>query len=113
MGLAIFPKARHPPGRTPPPEGVWMLGASFCAGGGPGTMPTPLSISAFPVRGYSIGENVVRVNTLMQSPLVVAGRPSSAWEDYNYKSSAQVTDKLCPVNPTRRSYDTALHSNGT
>jgi len=49
-------------------------------------MPTPFSISAFRVRGYTIAEDVVGVNTLMQSPLVVAGRPSSAREDYNYKS---------------------------
>jgi len=54
-------------------------------------MPTPFSISAFPVRGYNIAEDVVGVNTLMQSPLVVAGRPLSPWKDYNYKSSAQVT----------------------
>ncbi len=58
-----------------------------CAGGGLDAMPTPVSISAFPVRGYSIAEDVVGVNTFMQSPLVVAGRPSSAWEDYNYKSA--------------------------
>ncbi len=50
-------------------------------------MPTPFSISAFPGRGYSIAEDVVSVNTLVQSPLVVAGRPSSPWKDYNYKSS--------------------------
>ena len=49
-------------------------------------MPTPFSISAFPVRGYNIAEDVVGVNTLMQSPLVVAGRPLSPWKDYNYKS---------------------------
>ena len=54
-------------------------------------MPTPFSISAFPVRGYSIAEDVVCVNALVQSPLVVAGSPSSAWKDYNYKPSAQVT----------------------
>ncbi len=53
-------------------------------------MPTPLSISAFPVRGYNIAEDVVGVNTFMQSPLVVAGRPSDPWEDYNYKSLAAV-----------------------
>ncbi len=53
-------------------------------------MLTPVSISAFPVRGYSVAEDVVSVNTLVQSPLVVAGRPSSAWEDYNYKSLAAV-----------------------
>ncbi len=62
-----------------------------CAGGGLGAMPTPFSISAFPIRGYSIAEDVVCVNALVQSPLVVAGRPSSAWEDYNYKSSPKVT----------------------
>ncbi len=54
-------------------------------------MLTPVSISAFPVRGYSIAEDVVGVNTFMQSPLVVAGRPSSPREDYNYKSSPKVT----------------------
>ncbi len=55
-------------------------------------MPTPFSISAFPVRGYNIAEDVVGVNTLMQSPLAVAGRPLlNAWECYNYKSSGQVT----------------------
>ena len=53
-------------------------------------MPTPFSISAFPIRGYSIAEDVVCVNALVQSPLVVAGRPSSPWEDYNYKSLAAV-----------------------
>ncbi len=53
-------------------------------------MPTPFSISAFTVRGYSIAEDVVGVNTLVQSPLVVAGRPSSAWEDYNYQSAASI-----------------------
>jgi len=47
-------------------------------------MPTPFSISAFPIRGYSIAEDVVCVNALVQSPLVVEGMPSSAWEDYNY-----------------------------
>ncbi len=47
-------------------------------------MPTPFSISAFPIRGYSFAEDVVCVNALVQSPLVVAGRPSNAWEDYNY-----------------------------
>ncbi len=50
-------------------------------------MPTPVSISAFPVRGYSIAKDVVCVNALVQSPLVVAGRPLNAWEGYNYKSS--------------------------
>ncbi len=54
-------------------------------------MLTPVSISAFPVRGHSISEDVVGVNTFMQSPLVVAGRPLNAWECYNYKSSVQVT----------------------
>ncbi len=54
-------------------------------------MPTPFSISAFPVRGYSIAEDVVGVNTLTQSPLVIASRSSSPWEDYNYKSSWKVT----------------------
>ncbi len=54
-------------------------------------MLTLVSISAFPVRGCSIAEDVVGVNTFMQSPLVVAGRPSSPGEDYNYKPSAQVT----------------------
>ncbi len=49
-------------------------------------MLTPVSISAFPVRGYSVAEDVVGVNTFMQSPLVVAGRPLNAWECYNYKS---------------------------
>ncbi len=49
-------------------------------------MPTPSSISAFPVRGYSIAEDMVCVNALVQPPLVVAGRPASAWEGYNYKS---------------------------
>ncbi len=39
-------------------------------------MPTPFSISVFPVRGYNIAEDMVGVNILMQSPLVVAGRPS-------------------------------------
>jgi len=34
---------------------------------------------------------VVGVNTFRQSPLVVTGSPSSAWKDYNYKSSVQVT----------------------
>ncbi len=53
-------------------------------------MPTPFSISALPVRGYSIAEDVVCVNALVQSPLVVAGRPSDPWEDYNYKSLAAV-----------------------
>ncbi len=53
-------------------------------------MVTPFSISAFPVRGYSIAEDVVCVNALVQSPLVVAGRPSSPREDYNYKSSPKV-----------------------
>ncbi len=53
---------------------VWR--AVDCAGGGPGAMPTPFSISAFPVRGYSIAEDVVGVNTLTQSPLVIADRPS-------------------------------------
>ncbi len=50
-------------------------------------MPTPVSISAFPVRGYSIAKDVVCVNALVQSPLVVAGRPLNAWEGYNYKSA--------------------------
>ena len=45
-------------------------------------MLTPVSISAFPVRGYSVAEDVVGVNTFMQSPLVVAGRPLNAWECY-------------------------------
>ena len=54
-------------------------------------MLTPVSISAFPVRGYSVAEDVVGVNTFMQSPLVVAGRPLNAWECYNYKSSVQIT----------------------
>ncbi len=58
---------------------------------GQGTMVTPVSISAFPVGGYSIAEDVVGVNTLMQSPFVVAGRHLNAWEGYNYKSSVQVT----------------------
>ncbi len=49
-------------------------------------MVTPFSISAFPVRGYSIAEGVVGVNTLMQSPLFVAGRHLNAWEGYNYNS---------------------------
>jgi hypothetical protein len=49
-------------------------------------MVIPVSISAFPVRGYSIAKDVVGVNTLVQSPLVVAGRPLNAWEGYNYKS---------------------------
>ncbi len=53
-------------------------------------MPTPGSISAFPVRGYSIAEDVVCVNALVQSPLVVAGRPLNAWECYNYKPLAEV-----------------------
>ncbi len=44
-----------------------------------------------PFRGYNIAEDMVGVNTLMQSPLGVAGRPSKAGEDYNYKSSVQVT----------------------
>ncbi len=43
-------------------------------------MLTPVSISAFPVRGYSITEDVIGVNTFMQSPLVVAGRPSDPLE---------------------------------
>ncbi len=67
------------------PEGrlnVWCAVES--AGGGLGAMPTPFSISAFPVRGYSIAEDLVGVNTLVQSPLVVADRPSNAWEEYNY-----------------------------
>jgi len=71
-----------------------------CSGGELGAMPTPFSISAFPVRGYSIAEGVVCVNALVQSPLFVAGRPSSAWEDYNYKPSAQVTG----CNPHRSRY---------
>ena len=50
-------------------------------------MVIPVSISAFPVRGYSIAEDVVGVNTFMQSPLVVAGRHLNAWEGYNYKSA--------------------------
>ncbi len=50
-------------------------------------MVPPVSISAFPVRGYSIAEGVVCVNALVQSPLVVAGGPLNAWECYNYKSS--------------------------
>ncbi len=49
-------------------------------------MPTPFSISAFPVRGYSIAEDVVGVNTLLQPPFVAAGRHLNAWEGYNYKS---------------------------
>ncbi len=69
-------------------ESVWIvLRAVDCAGGGLGTMLTPVSISAFPVRGYSIAKDVVGVNALAQSPLVVAGRSSSTWEDYNYKST--------------------------
>ncbi len=56
-----------------------------CAGGGLGAVLTPFSISAFPVRGCSIAEHVVGVNTLIQSPLIVAGRPSNAWECYNYQ----------------------------
>jgi len=68
---------------------VWC--AVDCAGGELGAMPTPFSISAFPIRGYSIAEDVVCVNALVQSPLVVEGMPSSAWEDYNYKPSVQVT----------------------
>ena len=52
-------------------------------------MPTPFSISAFPVRGYSVAEDMVGVNTLMQSPLVVAGRAPNPWEGYNYKSSGR------------------------
>ncbi len=67
---------------------VWC--AVDCAEGGLGAMLTPVSISAFPVRGYSIAEDVVGVNTFMQSPLVVAGRPLNAWECYNYKSLAAV-----------------------
>ena len=53
-------------------------------------MLTPVSISAFPGRGYSVAEDVVGVNTFMQSPLVVAGRPLNAWECYNYKPLAEV-----------------------
>ena len=53
-------------------------------------MLTPVSISALPVRGYSIAEDVVGVNTFRQSPVVVAGRPLNAWECYNYKSSPKV-----------------------
>ncbi len=53
-------------------------------------MPTPVSISTFPVRGYSIAKDVVCVNALVQSPLVVAGRPLNAWEGYNYKSAARI-----------------------
>ncbi len=65
-----------------------MLWCAFdCARGELGAMPTPFSMSAFPIRGYSIAEDVVCDNALVQSPLVVEGRPSSAWEDYNYKSS--------------------------
>jgi len=64
-----------------------MLWCAFdCAGGELGAMPTPFSMSAFPIRGYSIAEDVVCVNALVQSPLVVAGRPSNACVDYNYKS---------------------------
>ena len=59
--------------------------------GGLEAMPTPVSISAFPVRGYSIAKDVVGVKILVQSPLVIAGRPSSAWEDHNYKSLPKVT----------------------
>ncbi len=68
-----------------------MCCAVDCADGGLVTMLTPVSISAFPVRGYSIAKDVVGVNTLVQSPLVVAGRPLNAWEGYNYKSSEQIT----------------------
>ncbi len=64
---------------------VWCT--NLCAGGEPGAMPTPFSISVFPVRGYNIAEDVVGVNTLTQSPLFVAGKPSSHWKDFNYKSS--------------------------
>ncbi len=60
-------------------------------------MLTPVSISAFPVRGYSIAEDVFGVKTLVQSPLVVAGRTSDPWEGYNYKSAAHVSG----CNPLR------------
>ncbi len=84
-------KQKRPPGHAPPQRAsgllkhqplyrIWARDFSY-----------PGSISAFPVRGYSIAEDVVRVNTLMQSPLVVAGRPLNAWEGYNYKSSPKVT----------------------
>ncbi len=63
-------------------------------------MLTPVSISAFPVRGYSIVKDVVGVKTLVQSPLVVAARPSHPWKDYNYKSSTKVTG----CNPHRSRY---------
>ncbi len=49
-------------------------------------MPTPFSISSFPVMGYSFAEDVVCVNALVQSPLVVASRPPTPCEDFNYKS---------------------------
>ena len=47
-------------------------------------MLTPVSISAFPVRGYSIAEDVVGVKNLGQAPLLVADRSWNPWEDYNY-----------------------------
>jgi len=57
-------------------RGRLVLNCAFdCARSGLGAMLTPVSISAFPVRGYSIAEDVVGVNSFMQSPLVVAGRP--------------------------------------
>ncbi|MEE9521607.1 MAG: hypothetical protein V3W05_02250, partial [candidate division NC10 bacterium] len=57
-------------------RGRLVLNCPFdCARSGLGAMLTPVSISAFPVRGYSIAEDVVGVNSFMQSPLVVAGRP--------------------------------------
>ncbi len=67
----IAPRAVLRPRGRP---GCWY--AVECAEGGLGAMPTPFSISAFPVRSYSIAEDVVCVNALVQSPLVVAGRPS-------------------------------------
>ncbi len=71
-------------------------------------MPTPFSISAFPIRGYSFAEDVVCVNALVQSPLVVAGRPSSPWEDYNYKSLPKVSG--CNLHSTQCSLDHLVRS---
>ncbi len=41
--------------------------------------------------GSNIAQGPGGVKSLVRSPLVVAGTDTNAWEDYNYKSSAQVT----------------------
>ncbi len=49
----------------------------------PTPVPSPLLLERVQISPQAAGD----VKRFVRSPLVVAGRPSDPWADYNYKSS--------------------------